>query len=122
MAGKGETDDMQALAQRLVAIIHAALPDATLGQKWNAPSFAVAGRDLITLNLPPKGGQVRLIFHRGAKAKDTDTGARLIDEPEGRLTWPSDQRAIACFRIGGEVDEDWLTNICQLWVKAVEED
>ncbi|WP_288928919.1 DUF1801 domain-containing protein [uncultured Maritimibacter sp.] len=118
MAGKAETDDMKALAQRLVAIIHAALPDATLGQKWNAPSFAVAGRDLITLNLPPKGGQVRVIFHRGAKAKDTDTGARLIDEPEGRLTWPSDQRAIACFKLGEDIDGDWLSRVCQNWVRA----
>ncbi|MEC7762322.1 MAG: DUF1801 domain-containing protein [Pseudomonadota bacterium] len=117
-----QTDDMQALTKRLVSLIHAALPDATLGQKWNAPSFAIGGRDMVTLNLPPKGGQVRVIFHRGAKAKDTDTGARLIDEHEGRLTWPSDQRAIACFPLGDEIDEDWLTRICQLWVRAVEEE
>lgn len=117
-----QTDDMQALVRHLVGVIHAALPEADLGEKWNAPSFAVNGHDMITLNLPPKGGQVRVIFHRGARTKDTDTGARLMDDPDDRLTWPSDQRAIACFPVGSDIDEAWLAQTCRLWVKAVEEE
>lgn len=122
MSDTNESDDIHALTKRLVVVIHAAVPEATLGQKWNAPSFSFDGRDLITLNHPPSGGQVRVIFHRGVKATDTNTGARQIDEHEGRLTWPSDQRAIACFPLGEDIDEDWLTHVCQLWVKAVEEE
>ncbi|MBV7409275.1 DUF1801 domain-containing protein [Maritimibacter sp. DP1N21-5] len=102
-----------------MAVIAAALPEASLGRKWNAPSFAFGGRDLITLNHPPKGGQVRVIFHRGAGAKDTKTGARLLPEADARLTWPSDQRAIACFPFGQEIDERWLAATCRAWVDAV---
>ena len=57
--------------ERLRAIILAA--DPTLGEqiKWNAPSFGRNGEDRITFRLQP-GDKVDLIFHRGAKVKDTD--------------------------------------------------
>ena len=108
------------LQSRLTAIIAAALPEATQGIKWNAPSFAVGGRDLVTLNLPPTGGQVRVIFHRGAKATDTRTGNRLLPDPDPRLTWPSDQRAIACFNEGAPVDADFLARTCRAWVDTLQ--
>ena len=58
----------------------AALPGAIEGVKWNAPNWAVGGRDVVTLNLAPKG-PVRVVLHRGARAVDTRTGARLLPDP-----------------------------------------
>lgn len=107
------------LETQLTTIIARALPEATQGTKWNAPSFAIDGRDIVTLNHPPKGGQIRVIFHRGAKAKDTTTGLTLLPDPDKRLTWPSDQRAIACFREGAPVDADFLARTCRDWVNAL---
>ena len=111
--------DREALAEALCAVIAGALPAARRGIKWNAPSFDVAGQDMITLNLPPKGA-VRVIFHRGAKAVDSKTGLRLVSDDSGRLTWASDQRAHASFADAAAVADgaDWLRGFCRLWVAA----
>ena len=109
-----------AVVEALCAVIAAALPQAERSVKWNAPNFAVAGRDLITLNLPPKG-PVRVVFHRGAKAVDSKTGSRLLQDAGGCLVWASDQRAHAAFADTAAVDAAaiWLADLCRAWVAAV---
>jgi len=59
--------------------------------KWNAPSFCHGGDDRVTFRLPPKGG-LQLIFHRGAKVKDT-AGFTFAD-PSGLIVWAAPDRGI----------------------------
>lgn len=59
--------------------------------KWNAPSFRHDGEDRLTFRLPPKGG-LQLIFHRGAKVKDT-SGFSFAD-PSGLIVWAAPDRGI----------------------------
>ncbi len=59
--------------------------------KWKAPSFCYGDEDRVTFRLPPKGG-LQLIFHRGARAKDT-TGFAFVDET-GLMEWAAADRAI----------------------------
>ncbi|MGZ9810518.1 DUF1801 domain-containing protein [Pseudoroseicyclus sp. H15] len=98
----------------LVDILRRALPGFQERVKWNAPSFAQGDVDLITLRLPPKGG-AQVIFHRGAKAVDTRTGTRILDEP--RLIWATDQRAHVAFASVAEVEAsaDWLAETARAW-------
>lgn len=111
--------ERQALVDALCILISKSLPDAEMGMKWNAPNFAVDGRDFVTLNLPPKGG-VRVVLHRGAKAVDTRTGSRLLDDQTGRLTWATDQRAYIAFGDVADVEKvgDWLADLLARWVSV----
>ena len=106
-----------ALAAEVAAVIAAALPQAEQRVKWNAPSFAVAGRDIVTLNLPPRGDAVRVVFHRGAKAVDTKTGVRAMADPRGRLVWATDQRATLTFTDTADLAAaaEWFAALCRTW-------
>lgn len=111
--------DREAMVGALCAILKAAVPQAELTTKWNAPNFVIDGRDLITLNLPPKGG-VRVVFHRGATAKDTKTGQRLIEAPAGLVVWATDQRCSAAFTSLEDIEakNQALADFAKAWVAA----
>ncbi len=47
--------------------------------KWNAPSFCIDGDDRITFNLS-KSDYLLLVFHRGAKVKDSKGKGPLFDD------------------------------------------
>ena len=47
--------------------------------KWNAPSFCTNGDDRITFNLY-KAEYLLLVFHRGAKVKDSKGKETLIND------------------------------------------
>lgn len=108
------------IAEQICLVIQNALPQAERNTNWNAPNFSIEGRDLITLNLSPRH-PVRVVFHRGAKAVDTKTGQRLINDTSGLLTWASDQRAVASFPATELTVEmaKWLREVCLAWVTAV---
>ncbi len=91
----------------------------TEGIKWNAPSYSLEGEDRVTFNLRAKD-QVRLIFHRGAKVKDSQAKGPLIDDPDGLLEWAADDRAIAAFASVDEVTTQRaaLTTILKRWLAA----
>jgi hypothetical protein len=112
-------DDKELIADALCVLIRASLPSARQTTKWNAPNFAIDGCDLITLNFSPKH-PVRIVFHRGAKAVDTKTGSRLVEDDSGRLTWATDQRAYTSFSDLSAVrsSHSWLTDFCQKWADA----
>ncbi|MBK8303299.1 MAG: DUF1801 domain-containing protein [Pyrinomonadaceae bacterium] len=86
--------------------------------KWKGPSFCYNGDDRVTFNV--RDGSVLLIFHRGAKVKDSTGGGRLIDDPTGLLEWITDDRATVKFTSEDEVDlkKDDLTKVVRLWVGA----
>ena len=66
----------------------------TEGIKWNAPSF-YCNEWFATANLR-KNDEVLIVLHLGAKVKDNSTGMR-IEDPDGLLTWPAKDRAVARF-------------------------
>ena len=86
--------------------------------KWKGPSFCYNGDDRVTFNV--RDGSVLLIFHRGAKVKDSPRGGRLIDDPTGLLKWITDDRATMQFESLDEVGEN-ETKLCdavRLWIAA----
>jgi uncharacterized protein YdeI (YjbR/CyaY-like superfamily) len=87
--------------------------------KWNAPSYCYMGEDRITFNLNKKDC-IQLIFHRGAKVKDSVEGAALIDDNTNLLQWLSNDRALVRFRNVDEVKvrETDLQKIISQWIKA----
>lgn len=121
MTGRDEaTEDV--LIAAFCALLHEALPQAEQNRKWNAPNFSLGGQDIITLNLPPKGG-VRIVFHRGAKAVDSKTGTFLVPDGSGRLKWATDQRAYAALDALDELEahRDWLLDFARKWADAAVE-
>ncbi len=95
--------------------------DSTLTEhiKWKAPSFCHKGDDRITMNLH-KGDCVMLVFHRGAKVKDTKGKGHLITDNSGLLEWAADNRAIAKFFSAEEVQLKGalLRELVVKWVAA----
>lgn len=102
-------------------IILAATPELDEHIKWNAPSYQVAGDDRITFNLA-RTDAVLIVFHRGAKAKDTKTGHRLVADSTGWLKWATDQRATASFASLHDVTarHEWLAGFVAAWNSAVQ--
>ncbi|MDZ4725462.1 MAG: DUF1801 domain-containing protein [Leptospira sp.] len=64
--------------------------------KWNAPSFCYLGDDRITFRLD-KSENIQLIFHTGAKGKDTKTNQYLFEDETRLLVWLADKRAVVTF-------------------------
>ncbi|PZR40268.1 MAG: DUF1801 domain-containing protein [Azospira oryzae] len=60
--------------------------------KWNAPSFCIDGDDRITFNLS-KNDYLLLVFHRGAKVKDSKGKGPLFNDTSGLLEWLTNDRA-----------------------------
>ena len=88
--------------------------------KWNGPSFCYGGDDRITFNLHKKD-QLLVVYHRGAKGKETKGGGTpLFADSTGLLQWLSNERAVATFVSLEEVQEK-KTKIKKLvkdWLKA----
>lgn len=111
--------DTLATVDALRAAITAACPDLVERLKWNAPSFALSPADdddRITLGLERKGG-VRVVFHRGAKAKDV-TG--FVFEDSAKLAkWLAPDRGVAVFADAAAVAarREALDDLCRRWVE-----
>ena len=86
--------------------------------KWKGPSFCYNGDDRVTFNV--RDDIVLLIFHRGAKVKDSSGGGRLIDDPTGLLKWITDDRATTQFVSLKDVVENdaKLRDVVRLWIAA----
>ena len=81
------------LINQVRALIAQAEPALVEGVKWNAPSYALNGNDIITFNFR-NYGSVSLIFHTGPKGKDTKTGQRLFEDTTGLVEWVADKRFV----------------------------
>lgn len=92
-------------------------PGVTEQIKWNAPSFCYGGDDRVTLRLQP-GNRVQLIFHRGAKSKDS-SGFSFADESE-LLEWLAVDRAVVTFQGVEDVKqkETVLSDLVCRWMVA----
>ncbi len=100
---------------RLRAILREA--DATLVEtvKWNAPSYAIGGRDRITFRLRP-GDRVELIFHLGAKKGAV---APTIEDPAGLLRRLAPDRAITAFADAADIEAKSaaLITVVRQWLR-----
>lgn len=87
--------------------------------KWNGPSFCYGGDDRITFNLH-KNDQILIVFHRGAKGKETKGAAPLFADGTGLLQWLSNERAVAKFASLEEVQEKKtrIKKVVKDWLKA----
>lgn len=117
----GLDPDRRATVDALRALIAASHDGLEEGFKWNAPSFAHRGEDRITLGLD-RAGTIRVVLHRGAKAKD-DPGFRF-DDPDGLARWPAPDRGVLTFRDRAAVQgqEEALRSLFQRWIKATGRD
>ncbi|WP_200935021.1 DUF1801 domain-containing protein [Brevundimonas sp. Leaf363] len=105
------------LTRRLRDIALAAAPDVTEHIKWNAPSFCVEGDDRITLGLE-RSGAVRVVLHRGAKAKDA-AGFAFTD-PDRLARWAAPDRGVLVFKDAAALEavEGPFGDLCERWLAA----
>jgi len=101
----------------LRAIVIEAHPGLSERIKWNAPSFAVGDEDRITLGIERKGG-VRVVLHRGAKARDSQDFA--FADPEKLAKWPAPDRGVLTFGDAREVGakREALRGLFARWIAA----
>lgn len=87
--------------------------------KWKAPSFCHNGDDRVTFNLY-RDGSIMLIFHRGAKVRDSKGEGRLIDDPTGLLEWHADDRASLRITDANDLEEKQakIKKLVKLWIAA----
>ena len=85
--------------------------------KWNAPSFCYNGVDRLTFNLHARD-RIQLIFHRGAKVKDS-TGF-VFDDSTGLLEWAAPDRALLTIQDKQDLEakKAALVNIVSQWIKV----
>ena len=113
----GLESDVRETIDSLRALISASDERLVEDFKWNAPSFAVNGEHRITLGLE-RGGQVRAVLHRGAKAKDTSDF--YFDDPDRIARWPDPDRGVIIVRDAEEVASKGasLTQLFSRWIAA----
>jgi hypothetical protein len=105
----------------LRAIVRHAAPQLREGIKWNAPSYRLPdGDDVLTFNLGAKD-RVRLVFHRGAKARPSAGAQRVLADDRGLLQWPAPDRAVATFADLAEVRaaQKDLAQLIVAWLAAI---
>jgi hypothetical protein len=85
--------------------------------KWNAPSFCLNDEDRITFRLQP-GDRIQLIFHRGAKPKDSSNF--VFEDSSGLLEWITKDRAVVTFADMDDVKSKTakLKKLVRRWVAS----
>ena len=86
--------------------------------KWNAPSFCYQGEDRVTFRLFPATDRIQLVFHRGAKAKESPDFA--FQDETGLLKWVAKDRATVTFHNMNEVQANStaLKTLVSRWMRA----
>lgn len=91
--------------------------DITEHIKWKAPSFCYNGEDRVTFNLH-KSDRIVLVFHRGAKVKDTQDF--VFKDDTGLLEWVTADRALITLRDMPEIEakQAALSRLIAQWVQV----
>lgn len=112
----GLSPEDRATIDRLRALAAAAGEGLVERIKWAAPSFARGDVDRITLGLERKGG-VRVVLHRGVKAKAADGFS--FAAPAGLVEWPAPDRGVMRFAGAGEVAlwEAEIADVFRRWLE-----
>ncbi|WP_240359805.1 DUF1801 domain-containing protein [Pyxidicoccus trucidator] len=85
--------------------------------KWNAPSFCFKGEDRVTFRLHP-GNRFQLIFHRGAKVKDSK--GFVFKDSSGLLEWVAEDRAVVSLQDlkDAKAKKTALVKVVNQWMKS----
>ena len=99
------------------AIILSANKEITEHIKWKAPSFCFNGEDRVTFNI--RNECILLVFHRGAKVKESKGDGPIFKDTTGLLEWVSHDRALVKLNNSKEVKakKDLLKKVVSQWVK-----
>lgn len=95
--------------------------DLTEQIKWNAPSFCLGGDDRITFRIPPNGkAGVQLIFHRGAKSKDSSDFQ--FTDPSTLVQWAASDRGVVTFTSLDEIKthKKKFVALVKAWLEATD--
>lgn len=100
-------------------LILGADPRITEEIKWNAPSFRTT-EHFATFQLRAKDG-VQIIFHLGAKVRETATTGIPIADPAVLLTWLAKDRAAVSFHNLAEIQakQAAFTDLVRAWIMQV---
>ena len=110
---------LEEIIEEVRKVILSANKEITEYIKWNALSFCYRNDDRITFKLNKKDC-VQLVFHTGAKGKDTNDKGPLIQDQSHLLEWVADRRALLTFYDINEVKikRDAIIEVVNLWLKA----
>jgi hypothetical protein len=112
----GQTPEARAHVETLRALVGEAAPELTETIKWNSPNWVLDGQDLLTVNVG-RGGETRLVLHRGTAVAERKGAAHDFDgDPHALLTWHSDIRA--SLPSPGQEQLVDATAIVRAWVRA----
>jgi hypothetical protein len=101
----------------LRTLVLAADTSITERVKWKAPSFCANGDDRVTMCLAP-GDVLQLVFHRGAKAKDTT--AFSFQDASSLIQWAAPDRGVVTLEDLADVQAKHaaLTALVIAWIDA----
>lgn len=90
--------------------------------KWKAPSFCFKGEDRVTFNLY-KNECILLVFHKGAKGKESKGNGPFFEDTTGLLEWVSDERAVVKLYSLADVraKKDMLKEVVHRWITLTAE-
>ncbi len=105
--------------EALRRLVLAADPSIAEGIKWNAPSFRTT-EYFATFNLRGGAG-IRVILHRGAKARDLPAHGLPIDDPDRLLEWLGEDRAMIEFDGPREIEAraSAFRSILRQWIARI---
>lgn len=82
-----------AALRALCEVVVSAEPRLEAEIKWNAPSFTLEGRDVVTTGVN-RDGSIRLVLHRGAAKAAPGAQRPEIADPDALLEWRGVDRAL----------------------------
>jgi hypothetical protein len=101
----------------LASAISVANPELTREIKWNAPSFAVKGMNVVTFRLFPDPA-FHIVLHVGSK--------KLVSNPDLRFTieglehkWADSTRCV--ITVGNDANESAVNAVVKRWVEIIGE-
>jgi hypothetical protein len=112
----GARHPLRADIERVRGLLLAATERASEGVKWNSASYR-ASDWFATVNLRSRDA-VQLVFHTGAKTKDSATKGVDVADPAGLLRWLAKDRALVTLGAGEEIDAraDAFVRLVRDWV------
>jgi hypothetical protein len=116
----GARHPLRADIERVRVLVLAASERAGEGVKWNSASYR-ASDWFATVNLRSRDA-VQLVFHTGAKAKDSAMKGVDVADPAGLLKWLAKDRALVTLGAGEEIDEraDAFVRLVREWIELAD--
>jgi hypothetical protein len=111
----------RALVEVLREMIQRGRPQLEEHIKWNAPSYTLAGVDVVTFNVANKQQLVQLVLHQDTKRPEDRSRSPVLSEDEGLVDWRSDIRGLIAFadRDDALAKDEALQRVLTRWFKLV---